>query len=134
MAKALHERRRVTLEELGAFFGTLGMLQAKVLTHTHNMDPTPKKHEFNMALSCAREECGSVSCFGGTMAMIMHRDPSEYVGGLIRNGDHSDSLHELFFPPQLYEDSWKDITVAQTIRAAKNWLKDGKPRWRKILT
>jgi hypothetical protein len=65
------------------------------------------------------------------MAMIMGRDGQEYVSSGSRYGNHSRSLRVLFFPP--ISRDWNDATNAVAVKAIDNWLKDGKPRWERLL-
>jgi hypothetical protein len=135
MSLPLHERRKITFAEYGALLGTRAMLVMKALTHTKKRDVTPHKHQFNMAVQCKLGECGSIGCIGGTMALIMGKseiDAVEYVGTCNRIGTASKSFKELFFPPS-GQDYWEDITPAQSVVAIDNWLKTGKPNWKKAI-
>jgi hypothetical protein len=138
MSLPLHERRKITFAEYGALLGTRAMLVMKALTHTKKRDVKPHKHQFNMAVQCKLDECGSVGCIGGTMALIMGKseiDAKYYVGTCNHIGTASKSFQELFFPPPIRDlrVNWEDITPAQSVVAIDNWLKTGKPNWKKAI-
>lgn len=151
--KSLHEKRKVTFAELIALYGTRAMLQEKVLTFNKyrrrgdSFYPAPHEHEFNMAVVCRQNECGTVGCIGGTMGIVLGLYPMEYVAannsrmgrlayppGLFENHPtrRSAALHDLFFPPEKY--AYSTITPQQAVKAINNWLKTGKPMWAKVLT
>lgn len=138
--KSLHQRRRITFAELGALYGTLGMLQAGELTYheapaSYETLPRGSKHLFNMRVSCRIEGCGSIGCIGGAMAMIMGLDADKAVdyvgGGITQHGDHSPALSLLFFPPD--DMDWDDIKPRHAIKAIKNFLDYGKPLWAQVM-
>lgn len=126
-----HERLGITFAELGALYGTLGMLRAEVLEFIENPadDPTPGTHVFDMDTTCkSNGECGTVACIGGTMALIMGknlRDASAYV-----HDARSLSLGKLFYPTR---DGWNgyygDITPEHAIQAIHNFLMGRGPQW-----
>lgn len=126
--KHLHERRGVTFQELGAVLGTREMLRLGVLKHSKANYPKAGEHTFNMNVACNRLDCGTASCIGGTMAMLMGRfnTTMDYV-----QCNRSASLEDLFYPPQYLD--WDKATNKVAIQAIDNWLKDGKPRWAKLL-
>ena len=81
MAKSLHEKRKVTFQELGALYGTRTMMANHVLVHDPQQERVyNNEHGFNMATQGKQHGCGTVSCIGGTMAFIMGADPIMYVG------------------------------------------------------
>lgn len=128
MTKHLHERRKITFIELGALLGTRALLAGKHLGHSKSTFARSKTHLFNMGVACARTECGTVSCIGGTVALIMGLDQiHNYVCHT-----RSESLHHLFFPPEGCLD-WNSATPAVAVKAIDNWLKTGHPGWRKLL-
>ena len=135
--KSEHERLGITFAEFGALLGTEAMLRE------HNLQYTPVRyaqdkhsHKFNMALSCDFNGCGTVSCIGGTMALIMGKiSPMAYVGHAFVSGNHSPALKPLFFPPrkELLGVEWDSITPAQALKAIANFKKDRHPRWKQII-
>lgn len=141
--KHLHERRGVTFQELGALLGTRALLASKLVTYGPRDDPPEHAHTFNMATACQTQDCGTVGCIGGTMALIMGTSPQHYVGRQDGADNpwrtdgskwRSQTLHDLFYPPEGDRlTPWDQITVKQAIRAIDNWLDTGKPGWKSIL-
>ena len=138
--KSEHERLGITFAEFGALLGTEAMLREHNLQHTPVRYAQDKhSHKFNMALACDFNGCGTVSCIGGTMALIMGMNMREnvldYVGIRLGEGRHSPALKPLFFPPK--EDvlgiEWDAITPAQALKAIANFKKDRHPRWKQII-
>jgi hypothetical protein len=134
----LHVRRRVRFEELGALLGVRAMLAGGIFPHGSTRDE--RHREFNMNIACSSVVCGTTSCIGGTMAIIMGLKPDEattYVGTLAGYGNHSQALTNLFFPSirdgDGWDKGWSDITPDHAVRAIDNWLRDGRPRWRKVV-
>lgn len=151
MTTSLHERRKVTFAELGALYGTRAMLAAHDLVkakygHDLNLLCDDKAcpirahvHQFDMATPLDMADCGTVGCIGGHMALIMGKDGGDYVN--VHNDvvpteigydavGHSHALHDLFFPPRNLV--WSSITPKHAIKAIDNWLRTGRPMWRKI--
>ncbi len=125
-----HTELNITFAELGALLGTRAMLKHKVLVHEPERFPDDDKHIFNMDVSCRTEDCGSVACIGGTMAMIMGRDDwnaRQYVSHA--NG----ALRRLFFPMEGVLNNFSKITPKQSIQAIDNFLTTGEPNWQAIL-
>jgi len=133
MAKALsHDKLGITFAEHGALIGTRYMLAGGILKHTPGVFGVGhgNKHSFNMSISCDVVGCGSVSCIGGTMAMIMGmRDPYDAEHYVCNAWGE---LGKLFYPnhPSV---SMYDITVEQSIRAIDNFLTTGRAKWHKVL-
>lgn len=83
-----------------------------------------------------RSSCGTAHCIGGWMYVFLkpsevgYHDIWSYVqqGGCTR----SQKLKSLFYP-QTLNRKWGNITPAQAVRAIDNFLKDGFPRWRKVV-
>jgi hypothetical protein len=150
--KALHEKRKVTFQELGALYAVRGMLKDGVLTHTSSRFPKEGQHSINMEIAGRNEGCGSVGCIGGNMAFVMGSTALTYVGspraerhpplfgmtGPSAEGNYyggcSRSLVPLFFPIHKNDLSWHTITAKQMLKAIDNWLESGHPRWRQVLT
>jgi hypothetical protein len=128
----LHEKRGITFPEYGALLGTRAMLAAGTLEHgkaCHTV-PLPHEHQFDMNKSCFAYGCGTVSCIGGTMALIMGMSPStarSYVS------NSSETLRDLFYPQDLHSTKWHRITPRQAVKAIDNWLRTGKPMWKNVL-
>ena len=138
--KSEHERLGITFAEFGALLGTEAMLREHNLQHTPVRYAQDKhSHKFNMGLACDFNGCGTVSCIGGTMALIMdmntREDAQAYVGIGPGEGRHSPALKPLFFPPRerLLGVEWDNITPAQALKAIANFKKDRHPRWKQII-
>lgn len=148
-SKPLHERRKVTFAELGAMYGTRAMLaahdlvKAKYTRERWSGDSVclvqAHVHQFDMATPLDMADCGTVGCIGGHMALIMGTNGVEYVNfhNCMAPGEdgydaigHSHALHDLFFPPR--DLVWSSITPKHAIKAIDNWLRTGRPGWRKI--
>lgn len=144
MTKSLHERRKVTFRELGALYAVRGMIADGAMTHCAGAYPC-NEHIINMSISYGKNgDCGTVSCIGGTMALIMGLDdPGWYVARTNRAYDifdtmlgggarRSNSLGGLFFPP-IEGPIYYKITAKQMLAAIDNWLATGRAGWKKIL-
>ena len=135
--KSEHERLGITFAEFGALLGTEAMLREHNLQHTPVRCAQDKhSHKFNMGMACDFNGCGTVSCIGGTMALIMGMNTSEnvcyYVGARLGEGRHSPALKPLFFP-NVRGIEWDAITPAQALKAIANFKKDRKPCWKQII-
>ena len=135
--KSEHERLGITFAEFGALLGTGAMLREHNLQHTPVRSVQDKhSHKFNMGMACDVNGCGTVSCIGGTMALIMGMNVREktqaYVGGVFVSGNHSPALKPLFFP-NVRGIEWDAITPAQALKAIANFKKDRKPCWKQII-
>lgn len=133
----LHEKRGVTFQELGILYGVRTMLDMGLMGHAAWNKNTgnvvridPNKHDFNMQLACAHRDCGTVTCIGGAMGLLMGIDPGYSIQSYV---DHkrSASLQCLFYPDTNLE--WQAATPEVAVMAIDNWLKDGNPRWAKLL-
>lgn len=147
MAKAkkhLHEKRRITFQELGAVLGTRALLAGGHIKHASTSIPVPGAHVFNMHEACLSRDCGTVACIGGTMGLLMGlptdwrnvdaRNPTSvkhYVGNGFMHGAHSPALKTLFFPPSNID--WDLITNKIAVKAIDNWLATGRPSWQKLV-
>jgi len=147
MAKALsHEELGITFAEYGALIGTRYMLAGGVIKHKsiksipRSVDPHVipyKKHVFNMGIACKIAGCGSVSCIGGTMAMIMGITDADKTEDYVacRTG----GLARLFYPAKsdattlLQGVRYNDISVQEAIQAIDNFLTTGDAQWDKVL-
>lgn len=141
--KDLHERRKITFQELGALMATRAMLAAGLLEKITKLEairaPSTRAHQFNMGISCEVHGCGSVSCIGGTMGLIMGvKSPMSYVGARGQSGTgangyaiRSCSLEKLFYPPNHL--NWDKITPDVAVKAIDNWLKTGRAGWSGLL-
>lgn len=142
--KNLHEKLGITFQELGALLGTEAMLKEKIITHNRKIDSGYEmrtaaiggRHVFNMASACVtNEECGSVACIGGTMAMIMGMD-EDAADAYVHGYEYDENLGALFFPqtaPGGYVEGFAKITAKQALQAIANYKRTGKPNWRKVL-
>ena len=146
--KQLHEKLGITFAELGALLGTKAMLELAVVTGTNecmyddDYDSALMAagiHVFDMNTAATTYACGSVSCIGGTMGLIMGKTSEAartYVGCAVPRDNfyyryspgtlHSPSLHPLFFPSIASEDSvadkWRGLTRQQAVKAINNFL------------
>lgn len=128
-----HTKLGIEFAELGALLGVLKMLETGVLGFAKpvkdkfdglELPVTPSdKHLFNMATKVRSNECGTIGCIGGNMALILGKSPIGYVG-------EGGVLGPLFFPSG-YEFS--TVEPKQAIKAIYNFLATGKPKWEKIL-
>lgn len=142
--KALHERRGITFQEHMALLAVRAALAEGVLDMHPEPDPdgveaVDDAHTFHMSCVMDKGHCGTVGCIGGYMAFIMGRG-DEYVRDHVRWGEVpsyardgmcSPSLSPLFFPPN--GKDWPSATPKVAVKAIDNWLKDGNPRWSKLL-
>ena len=143
--KSAHEKLGITFAELGALYGTRALLAAGVVTGTDecmidNDSDTDLQdyeiengvHRFNMNVAAKGQACASISCIGGTMALIMGktvREAQYYVGSYYKIQNkyktdpavHSRPLHTLFFP-SIDDDNWERIPPGAAIEAIDNFL------------
>lgn len=162
MKKHLHERRGISLAELGALLGTRELIARGYLKHRaapytggtwSNLDfdklagRVGSEHVFNMGIACkTNTSCGSVQCIGGTMGWLMGKTTAEadmYVHSVNGYADlpGGPPLANLFYPPNYVSASrrsqryqgYNTITSKQALQAIDNWLKFGQPKWHKIL-
>ena len=132
--RSLHEKRHITFAELGALLGTRQLLASGELVQSRNLQLKLGVHEFHMAEACKAADCGSITCIGGTMALIMGMNQSDaklYVGNEVRRGHHSPSLQSLFFQPTNVE--WSDVNEPIAVQAIDSWLKTGRVNWFKLV-
>lgn len=133
-----HKKLGISFAELGALLGTRALLAAEALKHTPYRKTKVGAHLFNMAIICDRDdECGTVSCIGGTMALIMgmdHDQAEDYVAGILEG---TPTLRPLFYPDHDFTDGraveYHPITTKQAIAAIDNFLKGRGPQWKKVL-
>lgn len=132
MAKKLHvhERRGVTFQEYGALLATREMLLNGTLVFSTGCLVRKGVHAFNMKTQGEQQECGSVGCIGGTMAMVMGKNPTQYVGIGGQIGTASRPFHDLFYPSSAGDWSW--ITPKVAVKGIDNWLRIGKPCWERL--
>ncbi len=130
----------ITFAEYGALLGTRQLLWSGQLTHceTNTDNPPPGQH-FNMDVAGIKDECGTIACIGGTMAIIMGKvDPSGDVRTLEGAAQHyvscerSITLDALFYPRE-NDLSWGRITAEQAVEAIDNFLTTGRPMWHVVL-
>lgn len=133
MSKHVHEALGISFAELGALLGTRELLKRGWITHVKddpNGGPRDGAHEFHMAIPCSGGNCGSISCIGGTMGLLMGMDEGDatrYVG----EQDRHSVWHALFFPPNHLD--WNKATPAKAVKAIDNFIKLGKPKWETLL-
>lgn len=154
-----HEELGITFAEWGALFGFKAIAEAGIVLKPVPvkeilknsvyaiMDQHPGVHFFDMARTCHTQECGSVACIGGTVAMFMRlHDPSAYV---TQHDAHRTKLDTLYYPrwnngrnvalkaPRGYDDDgslyWERITPKMAAQAVDNFLRTGTPNWDKVI-
>ena len=121
-----HEELGMTFAEYGALLGTRELLRSSLMGHGPDGFPSAREHTFNMNVCCITFACGSVSCIGGTMALIMGvcvRDIRDYVCS-------HEVLRSLFFPSGF---NFNLVTAEQAVAAIDNFLETGAPRWSEVL-
>jgi hypothetical protein len=137
----LHEKRKITFQELGALIATRYMLASGLLVHDtsyRQLIVDDHKHKFNMGCVGYAHHCGTIGCIGGNMAFIMGLEPDDYVSS-IRQGTprgHSKALGPLFYPSRegtSIAGSYNTITATEAILAIDNFLNTGKPKWYAVL-
>ena len=89
-----------------------------------------KPNGFSMSIICgARDECGTVHCIGGLVAVAMGiRDGNDfwqYVNVL-----SSSALEPLFFPKTVPIETWDSITPQMACKAIDHFLDTGEVEWR----
>lgn len=149
----LHEQRKCTFQELGALLGVRELLKRGLVRHSSDPTcPLNGDHTVNMLVASQKQDCGSVGCIGGSMAMIMGLDEDAakaYVGSNCHIGTASQSFQSLFFPPNEFPGTercspercklanghhwWTAIDAGMMIEAIDNWLASGKAHWPKIV-
>ena len=125
MAKLLsHEELGISFAEYGALIATRTMLACGVLVHGKTV--VPHEHHFNMAVLCkVGGNCGTLSCIGGTMALIMGYDQRRAADYIVRS---KGELENLFFPSR---PLYRDLTTKQALAAIDNYLTTGQAQWNK---
>lgn len=131
-----HQELGITFAEYGALLGTRAMLVEEVLRFTPEKVTVPNIHAFNMGIACIGHSCGSVSCIGGTMGLIMGKGRDGADAYTYEHGYHT--LGPLFFPGRDrstvgYDVDYNVITPAQAVAAIDNFLNTGKPNWGAVL-
>lgn len=120
----------ITEKERNALLKVRELLAAGVMLHRADPVPGEPTHRplFNMGESFDRWECGQVGCIGGWMAFHMGLDDAcEYVGGCDGDGDRSDALHNLFYPPE--SKDYCSLTCRQAVNAIDKFLSGQKYPW-----
>jgi len=79
--------------------------------------------QFNMNKWCARNDCGTIACIGGTAEMIGELARDELHAAQI----HNRKLRDLFYPMDAYE--WQNIQPSQAATALRSYLTTGDARW-----
>jgi hypothetical protein len=125
-----HRKLGISFAELGALLGTRELLKAEALKHAGDPDyvyekPPDDEHHFNMNVSISKKGCGTVSCIGGTMALIMGKhenDVNAYVHG--KKG----RLHDLFYPNGI-NCRWEAIPPEIAVEAIDRFLAGKRIDW-----
>lgn len=135
-----HEKIPITFAEYGALLGTREMMKEQILRAAKgHSDPVPNEHLFNMNCAMKFEQCGTIGCIGGHMALILgwrspyesdaHRGASYHAYMYVDHG-RSKALYDLFYPHPLHE--WEQITPEMAVEAIDNFLEYGDPKWVKV--
>lgn len=128
-----HKELGLTFPEYGALLGTKALLESGMLWH----NPSGREigsdvHQFDLGTTCKTRDCGSISCIGGTMAIIMGMD-ADAADKWVWMRRYDRGLEELFFPRHLMDShAMEEITPEQAAAAIGNFLQTGQPEWKKV--
>lgn len=132
-----HEDLKITFSVWASLLATRTMLAEGLIEHDPEVSlcnvPT-NKHVFNMNHAGAVNQCGSVSCIGGTMAIAMGiRDEAE-IAQFVQDPP-SLALRKLFYPCDDLDMRMEmdEITPEQAVQAIDQYLTKGFPDWRSVL-
>lgn len=144
MTQHIHKQRDITFQELGALLGAYELIRHRFIEHKDADSYTVVKaesiraaekgaHVFNMNIACQVHGCGTVSCIGGTMALIMGLDVSDATRYV--DDRHSPALDSLFWPGRQMASlaNYNNITPDQSLQAIENFLQHGDPKWPEVL-
>ncbi len=112
---------QITSAEHDALVKVLGMLEREEFTYG---DAATGPKTFNMNIIFSESRCGTVACIGGWAAILMGRDPNDYMQGGHR-GRFPKELIELFWPGE----SGRFATLSQAAIAMRSYLTTGQPNW-----
>lgn len=84
---------------------------------------------FNMGTSCVSENCGTVACIGGWMAVLSGMRDETKIADYV---DRHSALATLFYPDISVFD-YDNITPLQAVLAIDNMLMYGKPFWHTVV-
>lgn len=120
----------VSRAEWSALAAVLGMLERGELCHGNEA----VGQAFCMSATFAKDDCGTIGCIGGYVAMLMgESSPDDYICQYRDSG----ALTKLYFPrkpdggllPTLYQ-----VTTEQAAIALRNFLATGEPDWREAIS
>ena len=120
---------QITDVEHNALVNVLGMLEREELAFgkryedTDQIMPTSIK-TFHMNITYSKSRCGTVACIGGWAAILMGRDPIDYVQGR-GSWPLPEELRKLFWPG----DSGSLATRSQAAIALRSYLTIGEANW-----
>lgn len=123
---------QITTVMHSALMKVLGMLEREELVFCPqpkrtNIDPTVP-NGFNMGITWAKEDCGTVGCLAGWAANVMGVPWESLL--------HIPSLEPVFYPHFCElaggTDAADKITPAEAAMALRNFLSTGKPEWNEV--
>lgn len=140
-----HERLGISFQELGALLATRSLLESGTVTHvamgfcSHSKPYVdPHEHGFSMRFAMQEQGCGTLGCIGGTMAMIMGKEPARYTesgGGPTGSMHNYGPMRNLFYPPHSRQSStdWDRITPQVAVMAIDLFLASKEINWVKLV-
>lgn len=128
---------RITDEAYEALITFLGMAERGEVKHeplnfnipyNSNLNHTGTVHYINMMMwNITNPSCGTVSCIGGSMEILMGKD---------MDSNDMSRMNELFHPMGGggMSERWNSITIPQVSQAIRNFLATGKPNWKEVVS
>jgi hypothetical protein len=77
---------------------------------------------FDMNITCDVDDCGTVACIGGWVAVVMGRDKWE-ANRYVLNMELGDALYPLYYPDDMSD--WSRITPAVAAATITSFLDSG---------
>lgn len=115
--------------ELDAHIKVLGMLERGELVHVND---APQGERFNMSDCGTINECGTVACIGGWVALCLGRKSQRTLVNYVHSV--TGPREELYFPHFHHPVMPHKITPQQAAHALRNYLTTGKPGWAAALS
>lgn len=124
----------ITEAEHRALLEIRGHFAAGTFRHDVEME-ADQRDGFNMEQAEKETKCGTTCCIGGWMYQAMARDRTTRSASATRyvHYDRSDALHPLFFPEDIDDMAYADITPGAALAAIDSFISSGDPDWRKAL-
>jgi len=143
MSKKLKTAKELGLqdEHYCALVKALDALQKGTIRHVrnprciHGDGSGLKVDRFNMSYWRTEANCGTVGCIGGTAEVVGGLEMWSLGNAASDMGDSS-GLYNLFYPHELDtpdDDDWDKITPKHAVKALKNYLTSGEPRWLEVM-